>query len=47
MLKRWEVDLDGGFDITPVNWDGVVSFPGYSVCAIPSVDDYVQVVQNE
>jgi hypothetical protein len=47
MIERREVDLSGVFEVYLVDWDRVLSFPGYSVCAIPGVDNYVQLVKNK
>jgi hypothetical protein len=47
MIEQERVDLEGHFDIVLVDWDGVLSFPGYSVCTIPGVDDSVRLVKNE
>jgi hypothetical protein len=47
MIEGSEADLEGRFDIVLVDWDGVMSFPGYSVCTIPGVDNSVRLVKNE
>jgi hypothetical protein len=41
------VDLEGHFDYHLVDWDGVMVFPGYSVCTLPGVNDYVGLVKKE
>jgi hypothetical protein len=46
MIERAEVDLEGSFDICFVECDGVVSFPGYTVSIIPSVDDLFHLVRD-
>jgi hypothetical protein len=46
MIERREVDLEGYFGIYVADWDGVMSFPGYSVPATRGVDNLVQLVKN-
>jgi hypothetical protein len=38
MIERRQIGVRGDFDICLVEWDGVISFPGYSVSSIPDVD---------
>jgi hypothetical protein len=45
-MEQKEIDLEGHFDIVLSDWDGVMSFPGYSVCSIPDVAKYVKLVKN-
>jgi hypothetical protein len=47
MIERKTADLQGRFEIDLVDWDGVMNFPGYSVCAIPSVENYFRLVKNK
>jgi hypothetical protein len=47
MIQCWNADLEGRFEINLVDWDGVATFPGYSVCTIPGVDNSVRLVKNE
>jgi hypothetical protein len=46
MIEHEEVDLNGHFDIFVSGWDGVMSFPEYSVSILPDVGDLVQLVKN-
>jgi hypothetical protein len=46
MIERKEVYLKGLFDVYLVEWDGLLSFPGYSVSIIPNVNNYVQLVND-
>jgi hypothetical protein len=46
MIEARTVELDGTFDIFLGEWDGVMSFPGYSVSIVPGVDDLFQLMKN-
>jgi hypothetical protein len=46
MIQAGKVDLHGYFDIYIVHWDEIVSFPGFSVVIIPSVDNSVRLVTS-
>jgi hypothetical protein len=47
IIEHGEVDLNGNFGIYIFGWDGVMSFPGYSVSIVPGVEDFVQLVKND
>jgi hypothetical protein len=47
MLEGGEVDLAGTLDVYLIEWDGVMSFPGYSVSIIPGLDNYARLVKTE
>jgi hypothetical protein len=46
MIERRQIDLEGIFDIHLVEWDGVMSCPGYSVSTILGVDNSANLVKN-
>jgi hypothetical protein len=46
MMQRKAVDLDGGFEIGLVDWDGIMHFPGYFIRTFPGVDNFVQLVKD-
>jgi hypothetical protein len=46
MIESGESDLNGRFSISVHQWDGVMTFPGYSVSIRPDVDDFVQLVKK-
>jgi hypothetical protein len=47
MMEHRKIDLTGRFDIHLVDWDGVMSFPGYSVVPIPGVENSARLMKNE
>jgi hypothetical protein len=46
MIEGGEVDLNSTFDICVCEWDGLMSFPGYSASVIPGVDNSVRLVKQ-
>jgi hypothetical protein len=46
MIEKHEADLNFDFDIVIREWDGAMSFPGYSVSIIPSVDNSVRLLRE-
>jgi hypothetical protein len=46
MIETKKVDLEGDFDICVVEWDGIMTFPGYSVSIIPGADNLIRLVKN-
>jgi hypothetical protein len=46
MIEGRGVDLGATFSVYVVGWDGVMSFPGYSVCAVPGTGHSVELVRN-
>jgi hypothetical protein len=47
MIESGEVDLNGNFDIFVFGWDGVMTFPGYSVSIPPDTDNCFLLVKNK
>jgi hypothetical protein len=46
MIDRGEADLGFDFAIDICQWDGRMTFPGYSVSTIPGDDNSVRLVKN-
>jgi hypothetical protein len=47
MMEHETIDLEADFDIVLIDWDGVMSFPGYSVCTLSSVDNSFRLVKKK
>jgi hypothetical protein len=45
MIETGQVDLGGIVDIYVQRWDGVITFPGYSVCIVSHVNDSVRLLK--
>jgi hypothetical protein len=47
MIESGESDLNGRFSISVHRWDGVMTFPGYSVSIPPDADNCFLVVKDK